>query len=232
MEHHSTSARDVMLALTASLVLLSVSACGGRDAGTPAPGTEAAGAAPVVVQPPVPPVPTVSRWVIDPENSSVTFVCKHVRSNVRGMFPQPSGTVTLDETTPANSRIEATVDPRLVTTGVEERDTHLRGPDFFDIAAHPAITFVSRDVTRSTPTAYTVSGDLTMLGVTRPVTLAVTAPPPFEHAGGIRRGIEATTSINRKDFGLAWEFPGEGPGVVVGDVIAVTIDAELVLQPD
>jgi polyisoprenoid-binding protein YceI len=68
--------------------------------------------------------------------------------------------------------------------------------------------------------------------VTRPVSLAVTASPPFNHAGGIRRGIEATTSVNRKDFGLRWEFPGEGAGVVVGDIIQITIDAELVLQPE
>ena len=78
--------------------------------------------------------------------------------------------------------------------------------------------------------SYSVTGNLTMHGVTRPVTLAVTAPPPFNHAGGIRRGIEATTSVNRKDFGLLWEFPGEGAGVVVGDTIQITIDAELRIE--
>jgi polyisoprenoid-binding protein YceI len=72
---------------------------------------------------------------------------------------------------------------------------------------------------------------VTLRGVTKPVTMAVTAPPPFTHAGGTRRGIEATFAINRKDFGLRWEFPGEGAGIVVGDVITLTIDAELVLQP-
>jgi polyisoprenoid-binding protein YceI len=69
-----------------------------------------------------------------------------------------------------------------------------------------------------------------MHGVTKPVTLAVTVSAPFNHAGGIRRGIEATTTVNRKNFGLVWEYPGEGPGIVVGDNIQVTIDAELVLQ--
>jgi polyisoprenoid-binding protein YceI len=68
-------------------------------------------------------------------------------------------------------------------------------------------------------------------GVTKLVTLEVTASPPFRHAGGIRRGIEATTTINRRDFGLLWDFPGEGPGVVVGDDIGLTISAEVVLQP-
>ena len=119
-----------------------------------------------------------------------------------------------------------------MTTGVAERDAHLKSPDFFDVAKYPTITFVSTEVSRSSATSYSVTGNLTMHGVTKPVTLAVTASPPFNHAGGIRRSVEATTSVNRKDFGLRWEFPGEGPGVVVGDTIQITIDAELVLQPE
>jgi polyisoprenoid-binding protein YceI len=180
---------------------------------------------------PIPAVPQTSKWELDPENSSAEFVCKHVFSKVRGMFAQPAGTVMLDEATPANSRINATINVNSITTGVEERDTHLKSPDFFDAAKYPAITFVSTGVSRSSATSYSVTGNLTMHGVTRPVTLAVTASPPFNHAGGIRRGIEATTSVNRKDFGLRWEFPGEGAGVVVGDNIQITINAELVLQP-
>ena len=181
---------------------------------------------------PVPAVPQISKWELDPENSSAEFVVKHVFSKVRGLFAQPSGTVVLDEATPANSKINATIDVNLITTGVEERDTHLKSPDFFDVAKYPSITFVSTGVSRSSATSYSVAGNLTMHGVTRPVTLAVTASAPFPHAGGIRRGIEATTSVNRKDFGLRWEFPGEGAGVVVGDIIQITIDAELVLQPE
>jgi polyisoprenoid-binding protein YceI len=180
----------------------------------------------------VPAVPQSSKWALDPENSSVGFLCKHVLTNVRGMFPKPSGTVTLDEATPSNSKVAVTVDVSSITTGVEERDTHLKGPDFFDAAKYPVITFVSTSFTKSSATSYSVTGNLTMHGVTKPVTLAVTAPPPFNHAGGTRRGIEATTSVNRKDFGLRWEFPGEGAGVVVGDNIDITIDAELVLQPE
>lgn len=183
-------------------------------------------------KPSAPALPQISRWGLDPENSSVEFVCKHVFTNVRGMLPKPSGTVVLDEATPANSKVNVTIDVSSITTGVEERDTHLKGPDFFDVARYPVITFVSTSFGKSSATSYSVTGDLTMHGVTRPVTLAVTAPPPFNHAGGIRRGIEATTSVNRKDFGLRWEFPGEGAGVVVGDNIKITIDAELVLQPE
>jgi polyisoprenoid-binding protein YceI len=181
---------------------------------------------------PVPAVPQTSKWELDPENSSAEFVCKHVLSKVRGMLPKPSGSVMLDEATPANSKINATIDVNSITTGVEERDTHLKSPDFFDVVKYPAITFVSTGVSRSSATSYSVTGNLTMHGVTKPVTLAVTVSPPFNHAGGIRRGIEATTSVNRKDFGLRWEFPGEGAGIVVGDHIQITINAELVLQPE
>ncbi|MFN7966195.1 MAG: YceI family protein [Acidobacteriota bacterium] len=180
---------------------------------------------------PVPAVPQISKWELDPENSSAGFVCRHVFSKVRGMFPQPSGTLLLDETTLANSKITAAIAVSGITTGVEERDTHLKSADFFDVAKYPTITFVSTSFSKSSATSYSVTGNLTMHGVTKPVTLAVTASPPFNHAGGIRRGIEATTSVNRKDFGLRWEFPGEGAGIVVGDIIQITIDAELVLLP-
>src|SRR5688500_15954761 len=226
-------------AVIAAIALLSVPACNSREttttrpAATGAPATAgAASTAPEGPAVPAPAVPQVSNWVLDPENSSVGFVCKHVLSNVRGMFPQPSGTVTLDEATPANSKVNATMDASLVTTGVEERDTHLKSADFFNVAEYPTITFVSSSVTKSGASSYSATGDLTMHGVTKPVTLAFTPSAPFEHAGDIRRGIEATTSVNRKDFGLVWEFPGEGPGVVVGDDIKITIDAELVLRAD
>ncbi len=181
---------------------------------------------------PVPEVPKISTWELDPENSSAGFVVKHVFTKVRGMFAMPAGTVVLDDVAPANSKVHAWIDVNLITTGVEERDTHLKSPDFFDVAKYPDISFASTGVSRSSATSYSVAGNLTMHGVTKPVTLAVTVSPPFNHAGGIRRGIEATTSVNRKDFGLRWEFPGEGAGVVVGDTIEITINAELVLKSE
>ena len=182
------------------------------------------------VQIPIPAIPKISTWALDPENSSAAFAVRHVFSKVRGMFPNPSGTVVFDEETPANSRVSATIDVNLVTTGVEERDTHLKTADFFDAANHPTITFNSTTVSRSSATSYSVAGDLTMHGVTRPVTLDVAVSPPFDHAGGIRRGIEATTTVDRRDFGLLWEFPGEK--AVVGDSVEITVNAELVLQTE
>jgi polyisoprenoid-binding protein YceI len=181
---------------------------------------------------PVPAVPKIATWDLDPENSSVAFVSKHVHSKVRGLFPQPSGTVVLDEETPASSKVDVKIDIKLISTGVEERDTHLKGPDFFDVAKYPVATFISTSVSRSSATSYSVTGNLNLRGVTKPVTLAVTLSPSFDHAGGIRRGAEATASVNRRDFGIAWDFPGEGSGVVVGDNIELTINTELVLRPD
>jgi len=198
----------------------------------PAPAQFAQPDQPAVSVPARPPaVPPISNWALDPENSSAGFVVKHVFSKVRGLFAQPRGTVVLDEAAPANTKISATINVNLLTTGVEERDAHLKSADFFDAAKFPTLTFVSTGVSRSGPESYSVTGNLTMHGVTRPVTLAVAVSAPFNHAGGIRRGIEATTSVNRKDFGLRWEFPGEGAGVVVGDIVQITINAELVLQP-
>ena len=220
-----------MRSVLAVITLLSVPACSSRDNPTAPAASKDPDKAPGLAVP-VPSVPQISKWELDPENSSAQFVCKHVFSNVRGMFQQPSGTIMLDDATPANSKVNATIKVSSITTGVEERDTHLKGPEFFDAAKYPLITFVSGDVRRSTATSYSVTGNLTMHGVTKPVTLDVTASPPFNHAGGIRRGIEATTSVNRRDFGLVWDFPGEGTGVVVGDNIKITIDAELVLQPE
>ncbi len=222
-------ARITWVGVVSLLLVATESACQTREsAATQAAATEFDAKS---VSIPIASVPEISRWKLDPENSSAEFVCRHVLTKVRGMFPQPSGTVMLDEANPANSRIEATIAVNGITTGVEERDTHLKSEEFFDAPKFPTITFASTNVSRSGPASYTVTGDLTMHGVTKPVTLAVTASPAFNHAESIRKGIEATTTVNRKDFGLRWEFPGEGAGVVVGDDVQITINAELVLQP-
>lgn len=248
---------DVITSVCAAAVLAVVPACHKQEDKQPRPaatpgGTSRAGAATTTSKTPdartepaisagsdrpaVPALARITKWELDPENSSVTFVCKHANfTNVRGMFQKPSGTVVLDQATPVNSRVNATIDVKSITTGVEERDTHLKSPDFFDAARYPVITFVSTSFTRSSDTAYSVTGNLTMRGVTKPVTLAVTASPPFQHYGTIRRGIEATTSVNRQDFGVgvaAWNVLAESGGLLIGNSVNITIDAELVLQPE
>lgn len=216
-----------MRSALALCLLLSGVACTAR-APTPEKGAPAALEKPSA---PAPAVPATSHWELDPENSSITFVCKHVFTNVRGMLQRPSGTLTIDDAAPAKSQVKASVAVETISTGVEERDTHLKSADFFDAAKFPEISFASTSVSSAGGGAFKVTGDLSMHGVTKPVTLAVTASPPFNHAGGIRRAIEASTTVNRRDFGLQWDFPGEGTGVVVGDTIKISIDAELVLLP-
>lgn len=213
---HFSPTMRTLLVVTAVLLL----GCRAREAAPAAP----------LPNLPVPEVPAQSKWVIDPENSSASFVARHVFTNVRGMMHQPTGAVTLDDATPANSSASATLAVRTIDTGVPERDTHLQSADFFDAARFPTITFASTRFAPASGGGFTVTGTLTMHGVSKPVTLAVTLSPPFNHAGGIRRGLEATTRVNRRDFGIAWDFPGEGTGVVVGDEVNVTIDLELVLQ--
>ncbi|HMK23388.1 MAG TPA: YceI family protein, partial [Terriglobales bacterium] len=112
------------------ITLLSVPGCSSRDTATAPAAAKGPDKASVPALP-VPSVPQVSKWELDPENSSAEFVCKHVFSSVRGMFQQPSGTVIVDEATPANSKVDATLKVSSITTGVEERDTHLKSPDFF-----------------------------------------------------------------------------------------------------
>ena len=169
-----------------------------------------------------PAVPAVSKWTLDPENSSVGFVCKHVFTNVKGLFPQPSGAVTIDETTPANSKVSATIDPSLITTGVEERDTHLKSADFFDVAKYPTVTFVSTKVEPGPGQSGKVYGDLTLHGVTKPVVLDVT----FNGVGSgfvplsVKTGFSAVTTIKRSDFGVSKYVP------LVGDDVQLNIEVE------
>jgi polyisoprenoid-binding protein YceI len=170
-------------------------------------------------------------WDLDPAHSAANFSIKHMMvSNVHGTFQKVSGTVTLDEKNLKQSNVEATIDVASLSTGVEKRDGHLKSPDFFDVAKFSTMTFKSTSVAKAGANKFKVVGDLTMHGVTKPVTLAVTATAAVKDmmAPAMRRGIEATTVIHRKDFGLSWNKALESGGVLVGEDVNVTIDAELV----
>ncbi len=173
-----------------------------------------------------------STWSIDPAHSQTMFTVRHmVISSVRGQFDRTTGAVVLDEQDPARSSVEATIDVNSVNTRVPDRDKHLRSPDFFDAANHPTITFKSTRVEKAGEGKLEVSGDLTIRGVTRPVVLEVEGPtaPVKDPYGNARRGIVATTTINRQDYGLKWNTAVEA-GPVVGDQVKVEIEAELVQQ--
>lgn len=168
-------------------------------------------------------------WSLDPSHSQVGFAVKHlVVSNVRGAFTRYEGKVVLDDADVTRSSVEATIDVGSLDTRVADRDAHLRSPDFFDAAKYPSMTFRSTKVARAGKDALKVTGDLTLRGVTRPVVLHVTTTPEVKGMSGeARRGFSATTRIDRKDFGLAWNKVVEA-GPVVGDEITIALDLEVV----
>jgi len=186
-------------------------------------GTRPAAATPIPV---AVAAPDTTKWRIDVAHSELTFRIRHLVSRVNGTFRDWSGTVTGD---PADwskeGSVEVTIQTASIDTRSERRDAHLRTPDFFDAAAHPTITFRSRAV-RVEGSDLTIDGDLTMRGVTRPVTLTgeVTA------VSGTRAGFSARTKINRLDFGVSYNRGVEGGGVLLGDEVTIDIAIEAVRQ--
>jgi polyisoprenoid-binding protein YceI len=162
-------------------------------------------------------------WKIDPNHSASQFSVKHLGiSTVRGVFQKTSGTVAYDPSDLSKTQIDVTIDAASVDTRVQMRDNDLRSDHFLDVAKYPNITFKSTRVEQAGPGKMKVTGDLTIHGVTKPVVLDVEGPsPPTNAMGGLRMGAEATTKINRKDFGV-----NGAPGVV-GDDVQITLDVEM-----
>lgn len=173
----------------------------------------------------------LTTWKLDPAHSAAEFKVKHMMiSNVKGSFSGLTGVLTEHQTDPTMSSVEASIDLATVNTGDAQRDGHLKSADFFDIEKYPAITFKSTEVKRNGEGEYKVTGELTLHGVTRPVTFAVEGPsaPGKDPWGNTRIGLSATTKINRKDFGLAWNAALETGGVLVGEDVAITLDVQFI----
>ena len=172
----------------------------------------------------------VTTWNLDPAHAHASFSVRHlVISNVRGEFQKFAGSVKLDEKDVTKSSVEATIEAASLDTAVPDRDKHLRSPDFFDVEKFPTITFKSTKVESAGKGKLKVTGNLTMKGVTKSVVLAVEGPTAEikDPWGKTRRGISATTKINRQDFGLSWSKVVEA-GPVVGDEVKIEIEAELI----
>ena len=170
-------------------------------------------------------------YEIDPQHSSAQFVVRHLMvTNVRGEFSKLSGTVVYDEKDPAKSTVEASIDATTIDTREPQRDGHLKSPDFFDVAKYPTITFKSTSVHKVADGKLKVTGMLTMHGVSKEVTLDVDGPTPEikDMKGNAKVGAEATTKLNRDDFGIKWNAPVPTGGVVVGTEITVTLELELI----
>jgi polyisoprenoid-binding protein YceI len=167
---------------------------------------------------------------IDPVHSRIGFVARHAMvTKVRGSFDEFEGTVRVDGSEPTNSAARVTVEAKSIDTGNTDRDGHLRSNDFLAMEEHPRITFETTVVRQTGRTAFEVTGDLTIRGVTRSVTIPLefqgAAKDPF---GNERIGFEGATTINRKDFGVVWNAPLETGGVLVGEKVTLEFDVSAV----
>jgi polyisoprenoid-binding protein YceI len=169
-------------------------------------------------------------YTFDNAHSRVGFAVRYMMvSSVKGAFRSVRGTVVIDDADVTNSAVKVEIDTASVDTGIEKRDEHLKSPDFFDVANHPMMTFTSTSLKKQ-GAKLVVAGDLSLHGVTKPVTLTVEGPTkewttPW---GQVVRGASATGKINRKDFGLTWERVTDAGGLVVGNEVTLEFDVELV----
>jgi polyisoprenoid-binding protein YceI len=170
-------------------------------------------------------------YAIDASHTRVGFVARHAMvTKVRGQFDEFEGTAHVDTATPANSSVKLVIKSASVSTGNEGRDQHVVGEDFFDVEKYPELTFVSTDVKRA-GTDWTITGDLTIKDVTKPVTIEFeetgSAIDPW---GNTRIGFEGETSINRNDWGLSWNAALEAGGVLVSEKVKLEFDVSAVAQ--
>lgn len=173
-------------------------------------------------------------WQIDPAHSEVTFAVKHMMiSTVRGKFSRFTGTVEADEQNPTGAQVTVQIEAASLDTGNEQRDGHLRSPDFFDAEHFPHLTFKSTRVEQIDDSNLRLYGDLTIRDVAKPVVLEVEyagqAKSPW---GVVSAGFSAHTKINRKEWGLNWNVALETGGWLVSDEIRISIEVELMKQAD
>ncbi|MBW3671918.1 MAG: YceI family protein [Acidobacteria bacterium] len=188
----------------------------------------------------------MTRWTFEPGHTAAEFRARHMMVTwVRGAFKNVHGTLEFDPVNPRLSSVHATMDATGIWTGEPERDAHLRSPDFLEVEKFPEITFKGDQVELSGDHDYVVTGELTIRGVTRSVSLTVNylgqwRTPWWEEEGGewvdkgpkLRAGFVATTEINRHDFGVSWNDTIDRAGVVVGDTVFITIDVEAISESD
>jgi len=180
------------------------------------------------------PATLTGTYAIDPAHSRIGFVARHAMvTKVRGAFNQFEGSGYFDPEQPANSRAELTIKAASIDTRNADRDAHLRSNDFFDMDTYSEITFTSTAAEEVDPGQYRVSGDLTIKGVTRPVSIDFeytgTAVDPY---GNTRIGFEGKTTVNRKDWGVNWNAALEAGGVLVSENVTLEFDVSAIRSAD
>ncbi len=170
---------------------------------------------------------TTRTFVFDKAHSEVTFQVRHLLSRVRGRFSDFAGTIEYDQADPTRSSVEVVIQAASIDTNDAQRDAHLRSGDFFLAEEHLTLTFKSSRIARTGTDTFDVAGDLTIRGVTRPVTLKTTflgaAKDPW---GNEKIGFEGDVTLNRKDYGLLWNAALETGGFLVGDEVKVTLSIQ------
>jgi polyisoprenoid-binding protein YceI len=162
-------------------------------------------------------------YTLDASHTTVGFSVRHLGiSNVKGVFPKVTGTLRLDEKNVSKSSVDISIIAASINTNDGKRDDHLRNEDFFDVAQYPTITFKSKEVSK-TATGYAVNGELTMKGVTKPVTIPFTMSAPKEHpmAPLIVMGVEGTLAVNRRDYNITY-----GPSALISDTVTIDLQVE------
>lgn len=174
----------------------------------------------------------VTTWQLDPTHSVVEFAVRHLMiSTVKGHFLDVAATISGDESNPASQKVTATIQVASIDTRQPDRDKHLRSADFFDVEHHPTITFTSTKIDGDIQGDFKLTGDLTIRGTTRSVTLDATAEGRGKDPwGGERIAFSAKGKISRGDFGLTWNQTLETGGVVVSDEVKMSIEAQFVRQ--
>ncbi len=170
-------------------------------------------------------------FTIDPSHSSIEFATKHMMvTTVRGRFTEYAGTVDVEDVAqPATARGTFTIKAASITTGNEQRDAHLRSADFFDAETYPELSFTSTSIELAGGNRYRVTGDLTIHGVTRPVTLEAEAEAPFVDPWGNERvAVSARGEINRTDWGLTWNQTLEAGRLLVSEKVTLAAEVALV----
>jgi len=173
-----------------------------------------------------------TKWVLDPMHSEIQFKIKHlVISTVTGSFTSFEGTAQTEGDDFENAQVEFTLDVDSVNTNQEARDQHLRGEDFFNATQYPKISFTSTSFTKKSGGEYKLNGDLTIKGVTKPVTLDVEhGGTAVDFYGNTKAGFEATGKINRKEFGLTWGGVTEAGAIVVGEDVKLIMNVQFAKQ--
>lgn len=170
-------------------------------------------------------------WKIDPAHSSAEFKVRHMMiSNVKGKFSGLSGVLSLDQSDYTQSEVEVSIPAASVRTVDDKLDAHLKAEDFFDVERFPTLAFKSTSIRSTGATDYEVTGDLTIRGVTQPVTVSVSdvSAPSKDPWGNQRIGLSGVAKIDRRDFGLVWNTPLDFGGMLVGDEVTITLDVQFI----